>query len=130
MTLRCLVAVLMLSAVPAAGHHSFASEYDASKPVTLTGVVTRLDWLNPHIWLYLNVKDATGTTANWAVSGSPPGFLLRRGLTREAIRPGTAIRIDGFRARDGSDNACGSTITLGDGRRFVMSGNGVNEKRP
>jgi hypothetical protein len=114
---------LGLAAMPLAAHHSFAAEYDDTKPIKVTGVVTKVEWLNPHIWFYVDVKDASGSVTNWAFSGGAPGQLMRRGVTHDVIQPGMTITVEGFLAKDGSHNANGSRVTFPDGRQvFTASG--------
>jgi len=126
MTIRSLwsIAVLVLagSAAPAA-HHSFAAEYDGNKPVKVTGVVTKVEWTNPHIWFFVDVKDEKGTVTNWGFSGGPPGVLQRRGISRAAMKVGDTVVVEGFRARDGSNNASGGSVTFPDGRRVFTASN-------
>jgi len=110
-------ALLVAGAVsPALAHHSFSTEYDRSKPVSVTGVVRKVEWRNPHIWFYVDVKDARGQVATWGFSGAPPAFLMRQGIARDAMKPGDVVKVDGFRARDGSNNASGGRVTFADGR--------------
>ena len=116
-----LSALLGLIATPAVAHHSFAAEYDSTKPVKVTGVVTKVEWTNPHIWFYVDVKDEKGTVTNWGFSGGPPGVLQRRGIQRTALKPGDTIVVEGFRARDGSNNASGGAVTFADGRRVFTA---------
>jgi hypothetical protein len=124
---RCVLALLgtlLLAAVaPVAAHHSFAAEYDNTQPVKVTGVLTRVEWTNPHIWFYLDVKDQRGSVANWGFSGAPPGVLQRRGITKDKLVVGDTIVVEGFRARDGSNNASGGTVTFADGRRVFTASN-------
>ena len=115
------LSAVLLAAVPLAAHHSFAAEYDASKPVDVTGTLTRVEWTNPHIWFYLDVKDEKGTVTNWGFSAAPPGVLMRRGIPKEVLKIGAVIHVQGFRARDGSNNASGGTITFPDGRRVLTA---------
>ena len=115
------LSAVLLAAVPLAAHHSFAAEYDASKPVDVTGTLTRVEWTNPHIWFYLDVKDEKGTVTNWGFSAAPPGILMRRGIPKEVLKIGSIIHVQGFRARDGSNNASGGTITFPDGRRVLTA---------
>ena len=117
-----LVGALFLAAFPVAAHHSFAAEYDDNKPVKVTGVVTKIDWQNPHSWIYIDVKSPDGKVASWAFSASPPGVLMRRGVTREDLKPGTVIKLDGYRAKDGSNNGYGVKVTFEDGRSLYVSG--------
>ena len=111
-----LITGLLVAAAPVQAHHSFAAEYDGAKPVKVTGVVTRVEWSNPHIWFYLDVKDETGKVTNWGFSAGPPGVLQRRGITKEVLKIGSTVRVEGFRAKDGSNNASGGTVTFPDGR--------------
>lgn len=120
---------LLASAVPALAHHSFAAEYDNKKPVTLTGTVTRLDWLNPHIWVYLDVKDASGKTVRWQCEGGAPNSLTRNGWTKNAVKIGDEVTINGSLAKDGSNTCSSTTIKLPDGRR-VFAGSANNPNRP
>lgn len=110
-----LTASLFATASPMLAHHSFAAEYDETKPIKVTGVVTKVEWLNPHIWFYVDVKDDKGAVTNWAFSGGAPGQLMRRGITRDAIQPGMTVIVEGFLAKDGSHNANGSKVTFADG---------------
>ena len=95
--------------------------YDGTKPVNVTGTLTRVEWTNPHIWFYLDVKDASGKVSNWGFSAAPPGVLMRRGITRDVLKTGSVIHVEGFRARDGSNNASGGTVTFADGRRVFTA---------
>jgi hypothetical protein len=111
-----LLAIASLSALPVLAHHSFAAEYDDSKPVKVTGVVTRVEWQNPHIWFYVDSKDESGKVTHWAFSGGAPGQLMRRGIYKDVIQPGMTVHVDGYRAKDGSNNANGAKVTFPDGR--------------
>jgi hypothetical protein len=105
------------SAVSLLAHHAFQAEYDASKPVNVTGVVKKVEWTNPHIWFYVDVKDESGKLTTWGFSGGPPGMLMRRGITRDVLKPGDVVKVEGFRAKDGSNNASGGNVTFADGRK-------------
>lgn len=121
---RALLGTLVLAAVaPVAAHHSFAAEYDNTQPVKVTGVLGRVEWTNPHIWFYLDAKDERGSVATWGFSGAPPGVLQRRGITKDRLVVGDTIVVEGFRARDGSNNASGGTVTFADGRRVFTASN-------
>jgi hypothetical protein len=112
-----IVGGLLLSvAAPLVAHHSFAAEYDGSKPVKVSGVVTKVEWTNPHIWFFVDVKDEEGRVTNWGFSGGPPGVLQRRGISRNAMKIGDVVVVEGFQARDGSNNASGGRVTFTDGR--------------
>jgi Family of unknown function (DUF6152) len=111
-------------ALPVIAHHSFAAEYDADKPVTLTGSVTKMAWINPHSWIYIDVKKPDGSVENWAVEAGPPGTLVRAGFTKESLAAGTVIKVNGYRAKDGALRANGRDITLPDGRLLFVGGSG------
>jgi len=114
-------ALLLAAAMrPVAAHHSFAAEFDASQPVTLHGTITKMEWINPHSWLHIDVKNADGTTTAWMIEGATPNTLLRRGYTREAVKPGTEITIEGYRAKNGANRANGRDLILPDGTRLFM----------
>ena len=110
------------TAFPAIAHHSFAAEYDADKPVTLTGSVTKMAWINPHSWIYIDVKKPDGSVENWAVEAGPPGTLVRAGFTKESLTAGTVIKVNGYRAKDGALRANGRDITLPDGLLLFVGG--------
>jgi len=112
---------LLAGTVSLAAHHSFAAEYDGGKPITVSGTVAKIDWMNPHIYFYVDVKDDTGTVTNWGFSGGSPGILMRRGIPRNALKVGDVVVVDGFRARDGSNNASGGRVTFADGRQVFTA---------
>ena len=117
------VAMAMIALAPqASAHHSFAAEYNADNPVSLTGSVTKMAWINPHSWIYIDVKKTDGTVENWAVEAGPPGTLIRAGFSKESLAPGTVIKVNGFRAKDGALRANGRDITLPDGRLLFVGG--------
>ena len=115
---RLFTFATMVLLVPVVGlaHHSYTAEFDTTKPIKLSGVLTRLEWANPHIWLYLDVKDDKGNVTNWGFSASPPGMLQRRGITKNSLKLGDVLTITGHRAKDGSNNASGNVVTFPDGR--------------
>jgi hypothetical protein len=101
-------------------HHSFAAEFDASKPVTLHGTITKLEWINPHSWLHVDVKNDDGTTTEWMVEAATPNTLLRRGFTRDTVKAGTEITVIGYQAKSGAHRANGRDLILADGSRLFM----------
>jgi hypothetical protein len=109
---------LTLGAATLLAHHSFAAEYDASKPVTLTGTITKVEWMNPHIRFYIDVMDAAGVVSKWELTMGGPNGLLRRGWTRDVLRPGETVTVDGYRAKDGSHLANARLVTLSNGRKM------------
>ena len=108
---------LLVSAAPVMAHHSFAAEYDASKPVNFKGVVTKVEWTNPHARFYVDVKDATGKVTNWNFELASPNVLIRQGWTRRALKEGDEISVSGSMAKDGAHLANARSVTLADGRK-------------
>ena len=118
MKLSVVGASLLFITVNAAfGHHSFEAEFDRDKPVSVTGTVSKVEWSNPHIWYYIDVKDEQGKITTWGFSGGPPGMLIRRGITKETLKLGDVISVQGFRAKDGSNNGSGNSVRFTDGRQ-------------
>jgi len=120
--LRLGVFGLGILVAPAWAHHSFAAEYDDTKPVTLKGTVTKVEWVNPHVRFYVDVKDGSGNVANWEFEFGAPNILLRKGMGRNAVKVGDVVTVDGWRAKDGSNLADARTIALPDGRRITSNG--------
>ena len=120
--LVCFTAGLLLAAaMPMLAHHAFSAEYDRTKPVKVTGTVSKVEWLNPHVWFYVDVKDDTGKITTWGFSGGPPGMLQRSGITKEALKVGDVITVEGFRAKDNSTNGSGGSVTFADGRKVFTA---------
>ena len=111
--------------MPVLAHHSFAAEFDADKPVKLTGAVTRVEWINPHSWIHMDVKGPDGTVENWMVEGGTPNALVRRGFSKNSLLPGTIIVVDGFRSKDGKLKANGRDVTFPDGRKLFLGSSGT-----
>jgi hypothetical protein len=121
-----MAAVLSLVTVrPVVAHHAFSAEFDANAPIKLQGAVTKVEWINPHAWLHIDVKKPDGKVESWMVEGGTPNTLSRRGITRESIPIGTVILVEGFQAKDGSMRANGRNMTLPDGRTLFMGSSGT-----
>jgi hypothetical protein len=106
-------------------HHAFSAEFDANKPVTLRGTVTKMEWVNPHSWLHIDVKDPDGKVTSWMIEGGPPTGLIRRGFTKNSLPAGTEVVVEGFRAKDNSFRANGRDITFPDGKKLFMGSSGT-----
>ena len=122
------IAGLMMAAAPMFAHHAFAAEFDAQKPVKLKGTVAKVEFINPHSWIHMDVKDSDGKVTRWMVEGGSPNALFRRGVTKDALPQGTEISVDGYQAKDGSNRANGRDITFADGRKLFVGGSNPDEQ--
>ena len=118
-----LVTFALICRAPTHAHHAVQAQFDVTKNVILVGILKRVDWQNPHIWFFIDVKDEQGKVTSWGFSGAPPGVLQRRGISRSALKAGDVVAVEGFRARDGSNNASGGKVTFADGRSVFTASN-------
>ncbi|HEY7333368.1 MAG TPA: DUF6152 family protein [Bryobacteraceae bacterium] len=121
------LAVAVLAAAPAWAHHAFAAEFDIGKPLKLQGVVTEMEWINPHAWIHLDVKGPDGKVTSWMVEGGSPNILLRRGFTKKSLEKGTEVVVEGYQAKNGENRANGANITFKDGKRLFLGGSSPEE---
>ena len=129
MNLKTAVAVagagLILAGAPARAHHAFAAEFDAKKPVHLEGVVSKVELINPHAWIHVDVKGPDGQVTTWMIEAGSPNVLLRRGFTKTTVQKGTPVVVDGYQSKDGSTRANGRDIVLPDGRKLFLGSSGT-----
>ena len=123
---------LLVGVGPLAAHHAFSSEFDAKRPVKLRGTLTKMEWINPHAWIHIDVKAPDGTVHKWMIEAGPPGALVRRGWNKNSLSPGIEILVEGFQAKDHAFRANGRDITLPNGQRLFAgsSGTGAPDERP
>ncbi len=118
-------AIVFVMIAPAQAHHAFSAEFDGNKQVTLRGTLKKMDWINPHAWIHLDVKQPDGTVANWLIELGPPNSLIKRGWTKQSVPPGIELVVIGYQARDGARRANGRDITLPDGRKLFAGSSGT-----
>jgi Family of unknown function (DUF6152) len=128
MRITALIAGSLLSTIPSWAHHAFAAEFDIKKPVKLQGTVTKMEWINPHAWIHIDVKGPDGKITSWMVEGGTPNILLRRGFTKQSLQEGTVVIVEGYQAKNGENRANGSNITFTDGKRLFLGGSNPDEK--
>ena len=125
LSLVCVIGVALSGwASSASAHHAFAAEFDANKPINFKGKITKMEWVNPHTWLHVDVKQSDGTMVNWAIEAGTPNVLFRRGFTKQSLLPGTEIAIDGYQSKDGSHRANGRDLTLPSGQQLFLGSSG------
>src|SRR4249919_1374341 len=117
--------IAMASSTVLQAHHAFAAEFDARKEVTLKGAVTRVEWVNPHVWIHVDVKKPDGKVESWAIEAGTPNVLFRRGVTKQSLKSGTEVVINGYQAKDGTHRANGREVKLADGSKLFLGGSGT-----
>ncbi len=125
--MRRILAVL-IAVAPAYAHHAFSAEFDSKRPLKMRGVVTKVEFINPHSWIHIDVTDEAGKVTSWMIEGGSPNTLFRRGINKDSLPKGTVVIVDGYQAKDGSNRANGRDVTLADGRKLFLGGSGATEQ--
>jgi hypothetical protein len=125
LTVALASVVLLCAAASVRAHHAFAAEFDAQKPIKLEGTVTKVEWINPHAWIHIDVKRPDGTVEQWMIEGGTPNTLFRRGVTKNSLPIGTIIVVDGYKAKDGTLKGNGRDLTFKDGRKLFIGSTGT-----
>ncbi|HZI50783.1 MAG TPA: DUF6152 family protein [Terriglobia bacterium] len=123
-----LIAILLMGTVAFAAHHAFAAEFDRAKPVKVQGSVVKMEWTNPHIWIYVDMKDEKGAVVRWQCEGGSPNTLTRQGWSKDSLKQGDQVVIDGYRAKDGSNTCNSSSVTLADGKRLFAGSSAEGQR--
>jgi hypothetical protein len=123
------VALGVITTASLGAHHAFSAEFDSKKPVALRGRITKMEWINPHAWMHLEVKRSDGKVENWMIEAGPPGALVRRGWKKDSVIPGTEVLVEGYQALDGSNRANGRDVTFPDGTRLFAGSSGTGAPR-
>jgi hypothetical protein len=116
---------IVIASVPVWAHHAFAAEFDAKKPIKLRGTIAKMEWINPHTWIHIDVKKPNGKVERWMIEGGPPNALYRRGFTKDSLPLGIEIVVEGFQAKDGSMRGNGRDLTFPDGRKLFLGSSGT-----
>ena len=124
-TVAVAIAILLSAVVPVSAHHAFSAEFDVKKPIHFTGVLTKVEWVNPHTWLHVDVKGADGQVTSWMLEAGTPNVLFRRGFTKTSVPLGIQVVVDGFQAKDGSPRGSARDLTLPDGRKLLIGSEGA-----
>ena len=125
MTIALMGTALLVGAIPVVAHHAFSAEFDATKPVRLSGKVTKMEWINPHSWMHVDVTNDDGSVDSWMIEAGPPGALVRRGWKKDSVSPGTEVLVEGYQAIDGGLRANGRDVTLPDGTKLFAGSSGT-----
>ncbi len=129
LTLAGIALAILVAGGSALAHHAFSAEFDATKPVALRGTITKMEWINPHAWLHIDVTRDDGTVESWMIEAGPPGALVRRGWRRDSVTPGIEVLVEGYQAIDGAFRANGRDVTFPDGTRLFAGSSGTGAPR-